>query len=44
MHKPESVPINVTHKIFQDFGIQMGHRIPNRRPDWVLIKEKHLKN
>ena len=28
------------HKIVKDFEIQMGHLIPTRRPDPVLINKK----
>ena len=40
MYKLESVQENETLKIFWDFDIQPDHRIPDRRPDLMLINKK----
>ena len=37
MHKSEIVQENETPKILCGFEIQMGHPIPNRKPDLVLF-------
>ena len=40
MHKQESAPKNVVHKILSDFEIQPDHLIPHRRPDQEMITKK----
>ena len=37
MHKPESLPENMTDKILWDFQIQTHPLIPVRRPDLVIV-------
>ena len=36
MHDPESVQVNETQKLFQDFEIQTDHLISARRPDLAI--------
>ena len=40
MHNPAPVLENDTHKLLWDFNIQMGHPIPARRPDLIIINKK----
>ena len=42
MHQPDSVLVNVIHKILWDFKIQKDHPILSRRPDLVLINKKKI--
>ena len=40
MNSPVPVLENDTHKLLWDFNKQMGHLIPARRPDLIIINKK----
>ena len=42
MHKPESFPVNETHKILWDFELQTDHLTPTKRPNLVTKKKKFV--
>ena len=43
MHNPASVLENDTHKLLQDFDIQMDYLISARSPNFIIISKKKKK-
>ena len=40
MHKPASVPENVTNKLLWKYDIQTHHLITARKPELIIIKNR----